>query len=375
VVGASRDAVVKLDPSATRCIVNTHVVPTAEFVLNNDVHYDPTHFLTLIHEYSKSIDPIDATGLATQLFGDGVAANVFMLGYAHQKGLVPLSAEAIEGAIQLNRVAVENNIRAFRWGRRAAHDPAALRERIRPPRGVGADAPGSLDALIEHRARALTDYQNEALAHRYRETVESFRAAEARLGWDCEALAEAVARSYFSLLAYKDEYEVARLYTNGAFLEELNAQFEGEFRVELHLAPPLLARRDPATGRPRKRAFGPWLLHALKLLARCKGLRGTLFDPFGYTRERRAERRLIGEYEHTLQGLRESLSPGNHALAVQIAALPQQIRGFGDVKRASYERVKHQEKALLDRFLKREHTRGDEPDGEAFGGASGLEHL
>ncbi len=124
-----------------------------------------------------------------------------------------------------------------------------------------------------------------------------------------------------------------------------------------------------------RKAFGPWLLHALKLLARCKGLRGTLLDPFGYTRERRAERRLIGEYEHTLQGLRESLSPGNHALAVQIAALPQQIRGFGDVKRASYERVKHQEKALLDRFLKREHTRGDEPDGEAFGGASGLEHL
>jgi indolepyruvate ferredoxin oxidoreductase len=375
VVGASRDAVVKLDPTSTRCVVNTHVVPTAEFVLNNDVHYDPTHFLTLIHEYSRSIEPIDATGITTQLFGDGVTANVFMLGYAHQKGLVPLSAEAIEGAIRLNRVAVENNIRALRWGRRAAHDPAALRERIRPPRGAGAGAPASLDALIEHRARALTDYQNEALARRYRERVETFRTAEARVGRGCEALAEAVARSYFSLLAYKDEYEVARLYTNGELLEELNAQFEGEFHVELHLAPPLLARRDAATGRPHKRAFGPWLLPVLKLLTRCRGVRGTPLDPFGHTRERRAERRLIDEYEHTLRVLRNSLSPANHALAVQIAALPQQIRGFGDVKRASCERVKRQEKELLDRFLKREHARTDGPEGEEFDGTAGREPL
>jgi indolepyruvate ferredoxin oxidoreductase len=375
VVGASRDAVVKLDPASTRCVVNTHVVPTAEFVLNNDVHYDPTRFLTLIHEYSKSIDPIDATGIATQLFGDGVAANVFMLGYAHQKGLVPLSAEAIEGAIQLNRVAAENNTRAFRWGRRAAHDPAALHERIRPQRGTGAEVLGSLDALIEHRARALVGYQNEALADRYRETVASAREAEARLGQGCEALAEAVARSHFSLLAYKDEYEVARLYTDGAFLEELRARIEGDFRIEIHLAPPLLARRDPATGRPRKRAYGPWLLPLLGVLARCKGLRGTVLDPFGYTRERRAERRLIVEYEQTLRVLRESLSPGNHALAVQIAALPQQIRGFGDVKQVSCERVKREEKALLDRFLKREHTGAEDVDGGGFGGASDIEHL
>lgn len=194
-------------------------------------------------------------------------------------------------------------------------------------------------------------------------------------GQGCEALAEAVAGSYFALLAYEGEYEVARLYTEEAFFEELNAQLEGEFRIEFHLAPPLLTRRDPATGRPRKRAFGPWLLSALGLPARREELRGTLWDPFGYTRERRAERRRIVEYEHTLRVLRESLSPGNCALAVQIAALPQQIRGFGDVKRASCEHVKRQEKALLDRFLEREHTRTDEADGGEFGGAGEIVHL
>ena len=217
--------------------------------------------------------------------------------------------------------------------------------------------------------------RSECPKNRYREAVASAREAEARLGQGCEALAEAVARSYFSLLAYKDEYEVARLYTDGAFLEELSARIEGDFRIEFQLAPPLLARRDPTTGRPRKRAYGPWLLPLLGLLARCKALRGTVLDPFGYTRERRAERRLITEYEQTLRVLRESLSPGNCALAVQIAALPQQIRGFGDVKRASYERVKREEKALLDRFLKREHAGAQVADGGDLGGASDIEHL
>ncbi|MDH5306391.1 MAG: indolepyruvate ferredoxin oxidoreductase family protein [Myxococcales bacterium] len=366
VVAASRDAIVKLDAETTRCVVNTHVVPTAEFVLNNDVDYDPTRFLTLIHEYSRSIDPIDATGIATRLLGDGVAANVFMLGYAYQKGLVPLSPEAIERAIELNRMAVDLNLRAFRWGRRAAHDPAALRRRIGLSVAVDANAPRSLDALIEHRAQSLARYQGEALARRYRSALDAVRAAETRARPGCEALAEAVARSYYKLLAYKDEYEVARLYTDGAFREKLDAQLEPGYRVELHLAPPLFARRDPLTGRPRKRIYGPWIFPALKLLARARALRGTAFDPFGHTRERRMERRLVAEYEAMLTTLLASLSPANHALAIRIAALPLEIRGFAAVKRAHCERVKRQEKSLLDDFLKHEHAQADQRENGAF---------
>jgi indolepyruvate ferredoxin oxidoreductase len=361
VVAASRDSVVKLDYEKTRCVVNTHVVPTADFVLNNEVRYDPSRFLTLIHEYSRSIDPIDATGIATRLLGNGVAANVFMLGYAYQKGLVPLSTEALEGAIALNGVAVEFNLRAFRWGRRAAHDPASLRRQLGLSGVEATGASPSLDETIERCGRELIAYQNAALARRYRERVEVLRSACERVCPESEALALAVARNYFKLLAYKDEYEVARLYTNGAFFERLNGQFERGARVELNLAPPLFSRPDPVTQRPRKVRFGPWLFPVLRVLAHCRFLRGTPLDPFGYTRERRIERQLIAEYEDTLQVLVASLSADNFDLAVQIASLPEEIRGFGEVKLASCERVKRQERQLLDRFLKREYPHADEP--------------
>jgi indolepyruvate ferredoxin oxidoreductase len=354
VVAASRDSVVKLDAETTCSVVNTHLAPTAEFVMHNDVRLDPASFLSLVHDRSRRLDTVDASELATRLLGDAVAANTLMLGFAFQRGLVPLSAEAIERAIELNGVAVETNRRAFRWGRRAALDPAGVAQRA----GVTARTEHlarSLDEVIERRATELIRYQDEALARRYRAAVVAVREAEARVAPTSRALAEAVARSYYALLARKDEYEVARLYTDGRFEAQLAGEFEGDFRVQLHLAPPLFARRDPVTGRPRKRSYGRWMFWAMKALARCKGLRDTRFDPFGHTRERRSDRERIARFERTLRVLLASLSAGNHALAVRIAALPQEIRGFGSVREGNAARVEAEQGLLLDRFLKHEH--------------------
>ena len=350
VVAASRDSVVKLDFETSRCVINSHVIPTSDFVLNNDIDYDPSKFLRLIREYSRSIDAIDATGITTRLFGDGIASNIFMLGYAYQLGLVPLRARSIEQAIELNRTAVPENIRAFRWGRRAAHDPELIQQKIAAQAIPRAPRARSLDELIEHRASGLRDYQGAQLEERYRERVDVVRRRETRACPDHEELTRAVAQNYFKLLAYKDEYEVARLYTDGTFAERLNAQFEGDFRVELQLAPPLFSRIDPLTGRPRKHSYGPWIFRFLKILSRMKRLRGTRLDPFGYTHERRMERALIVEYEQSIQLLIDSLTPDNHALALQIANLPDQIRGFGAVKLVSCQRVAQQRKELLGRY-------------------------
>jgi indolepyruvate ferredoxin oxidoreductase len=192
----------------------------------------------------------------------------------------------------------------------------------------------------------LTDYQNAVYAQRYRDAVATIAAAESTRARGCTGLAEAVARNLFKLMAYKDEYEVARLYTDGAFLAKLREQFEGELRLQFHLAPPILAGRD-ATGTLRKRAFGSWMFYVFKVLARLRRLRGTAFDIFSYTRERRMERQLIVDYEATLRELATALGPDNHALAIEIASLPEQIRGFGPIKQRNLERVKAREAELL----------------------------
>jgi indolepyruvate ferredoxin oxidoreductase len=207
--------------------------------------------------------------------------------------------------------------------------------------------PQNLDALVESRAALLKDYQNAAYARRYRNTVRTVRVAEAKLARGFSGLAEAVARHLFTLMAYKDEYEVARLYTDGAFIKKLQRQFEGDFTVEYHLAPPLLASRDPATGEPKKRAFGPWMGHVFKLLAWLRPLRGTALDIFGYSQERRMERRLIADYEALIGELSASLSPENHALTIEIASLPAKIRGFGHIKARNVESAKACEAELL----------------------------
>ena len=205
----------------------------------------------------------------------------------------------------------------------------------------------SLDETIRRRVAYLTEYQNAAYAERYRALVERVRAVEtARVRGRAE-LTEAVARYYFKLLAYKDEYEVARLYTGSEFLAQLRRQFEGQPTLKIHLAPPLLARRDPATGRPRKQAYGPWVLTVMRQLARFKRLRGTPFDPFGYSAERRLERRLIAEYEAVVAEILQQLTPANHAIAVELARVPEQIRGFGHVKARHLGVAKQRESELL----------------------------
>jgi indolepyruvate ferredoxin oxidoreductase len=351
VVSASPDALAKLEPGASTAIVNTHETITGEFTRHPDLAF-PSNTLKLSIEAAAGADAcdfLDASRLATALMGDSIATNLFMLGYAYQKGLVPIGHEALERAIELNGTAVPMNLGAFRWGRRAAADRTAIEALVTPPTDnvVPLRAPSTLDEIVAGRVKHLTGYQNTALAERYRALVERVRAVEQKTIPGQTALAEAVARYYAKLLAYKDEYEVARLFTEAAFAAQLNGRFEGDFRLKFHLAPPLLASRDPKTGHLQKREFGPWMLSAFRLLARLKGLRGTAFDPFGHTAERKQERTLIREYEGLVDELLGGLTALNHSLAVKLASIPDDIRGYGHVKDAHLAKARRKQQDLL----------------------------
>ncbi|WP_375462257.1 DUF6537 domain-containing protein, partial [uncultured Enterovirga sp.] len=296
---------------------------------------------------------VDATAVALALLGNAIGANMFMLGYAWQTGRVPLSRAAIRRAIELNGEAVTMNLDAFEWGRRAAAEPDEVARLVAATKATAdsQDLSETLDEVIARRVAFLADYQDAAYAERYRALVERTSSAETRIVPTAMGLAEAVARSLFKLMAYKDEYEVARLYTNGHFANQVAATFEpGKLRYEVHLAPPLLARRDPATGAPRKMTFGPWILTVFKHLAKGKRLRGTAFDLFGYTGERKLERQLIRDYEAMLDEVLSDLTPANHAAAIGLAAIPEKIRGFGHVKARHLVAAKQEEAALWQRF-------------------------
>ena len=352
VVSASAAALARIENGVTRAIVNSDYQPTAAFVMNPDVDFEIASMSRTIRNAAgdKNADFVDATGLATALLGDSVAANLFLLGYAFQKGLVPLSLEAIERAVELNGVAVEMNKHAIAWGRLAAYDHARVAALVHPLASHEPPRPSGLAEIVAHRARFLARYQNEAYANAYREFVTQIeRAEKSRLGRGSE-LAEAVAKNLFKLMAYKDEYEVARLYADGEFMKNLRHQFAGTYRLEFNLAPPLFAKRDPATGHLVKRAYGPWAFQAFRLLARIKFLRGSALDPFGRTAERRAERRLISQYRDTLRALLPDLAPANHAIAVEIASLPARIRGYGHVKDKAIAEANQRQEALLDAF-------------------------
>ncbi|MGH8764477.1 MAG: DUF6537 domain-containing protein, partial [Burkholderiales bacterium] len=283
--------------------------------------------------------------------GDSIASNMFMLGYAWQKGWVPLGREAIERSIELNGVAVDFNKKSFLWGRRAAVDLERVRRIALPADVIPIERHFSrnLAELVERRVQWLTGYQNAAYAARYRALVERVRATEQERAGGTK-LAEAVARYYAKLLAYKDEYEVARLYASGEFMKKIEGMFEGDYKVNFHLAPPLLAKPDPVTGEPRKMQFGPWMMRAFGLLARLKSLRGTPLDLFGRTAERRMERALIAEYEQTVQALLQGLTRDNHELAVEIASLPESIRGFGHIKAKSAAAARKKQAELMARY-------------------------
>jgi indolepyruvate ferredoxin oxidoreductase len=349
VVSAGTDALAKLEPGRTHAIVNTHQTITGEFTRHPDLAF-PTSTLKLSIEAAAGADACDfleATSLATGLMGDSIATNLFMLGYAWQKGLIPIGLEALERAIELNGTAVPMNLGAFRWGRRAAHDRSAVEKLLAPADNVVAFTRLSrtLDEIVASRVKHLTAYQNPALARRYTALVERVKSVEAKTGQT--GLAEAVARNYSKLLSYKDEYEVARLYAETAFAASVDKQFEGDYRLRFHLAPPLFSSRDPKTGHLLKMEFGSWMLPMFKLLAKLKGLRGTAFDPFGYTAERRVERALIGQYESLVDELLAGLTAANHALAVKLASIPDDIRGYGHVKDAHLEKARRKEADLL----------------------------
>ncbi len=261
--------------------------------------------------------------------------------------MVPVSAAAIAKAIELNGVAVQLNQQAFLWGRRAAHDLAAV-EKLAKPVVAEATRCESLEEIVKDRVARLTAYQSAAYAERYRALVQ--RVARADSGAD-QALSKAVARYYFKLLAYKDEYEVARLYSDGSFIKQLEAQFQGDYQLQFHLAPSWLSKPDPVTGAPRKRQFGPWMLKAFVLLSKFKGLRGTALDPFGYSAERQLERELIEDYEGNVAYLLKQLNAGNYRSALALAELPEQIRGYGHVKEQALAKVREQERQLKARLL------------------------
>jgi indolepyruvate ferredoxin oxidoreductase len=405
-------ALSKIRAGRTQVVLNTYEAMPGTFTTRPDLQFPAPEIVSAIRtaigdaDADTALHAVDATQLATALMGDAIATNLFMLGHAWQRGLVPLSFEAIARAIELNGAAVEMNKTAFAWGRLAVVDPQAVAEAagvirnaptaaestprelpLLPPlpseghesglsprrdaalraddelRHVPASSASdvaflplddlrlsrSLDEVIARRVAFLTDYQDAAYARRYSDFVARVRAAEAAKASGSTDLTEAAARYLFKLMAYKDEYEVARLYTGGEFRRRIEQQFDGDYKLHFHLAPPLLAKKN-AQGQLLKRGYGPWVFTAFKLLAKLRFLRGTPLDVFGYTAERRGERALIAEYERTIGGLLDGLNADNVGLAAEIASIPEHIRGYGHVKEAHLHKAKAREAELLARW-------------------------
>ena len=350
VVSGTKKVLAAVKRDRTGVVVNTAEVYPGDFTHNANYSLPAERLKRAIRDHAgANLSLIDATHIATALLGNSIAANMFMLGYAYQKGYVPLASASIEQAIALNGEAVAMNLSAFAQGRHYAHVPGAI-EALLPARAAIEADTQTLDELIERRATFLTAYQNDAYARRYRDGVRRIEAAEKTRAPGMSGVSEAVARYLFKLMAAKDEYEVARLYTDGTFHKQLAATFEGDMRLEFHLAPPILGRRDPVTGEAKKSTFGPWMMQGFKLLAALKGLRGSPFDVFSYTAERRTERKLIADYFALLDEIVEKLTPANHASALALASLPEKIRGYGHVKERHIEAARAEEAALLAQF-------------------------
>lgn len=350
VAALAKEPAITFDPERTRAVVNGRVTPTPAFQRNPDLNIDRSLLLRRISDRSREIHSVDATGLGLALLGDTIAANLFMLGFASQLGLLPVSAAAIERAVELNAVSVPFNKAAFNLGRLQAVDPARVERAAQEMRPPEFQPLTELADIVAHRIELLTNYQNAAYAERYSRLMRDVMAAEARVSPGDQRLSIMVAKNFAKLMAYKDEYEVARLHSDPAIRAQLAATFEDGAKIRYNLAPPLFSRRDPTTGHLVKREFGPWIASAFKILARMKGLRGTAFDPFGRTAERKMERELIVHFEEQMRMVCAKLTPANHAAAVELASLPGQIRGFGHVKEANVEKVRAIEPQVLARF-------------------------
>ena len=350
IVAASKETVLRMREGRTHVALNGHGAPTAAFVRQADWANPSGACSEAVMQAvgATQVAGIDADTLALRLMGDSIYANPMMLGFAWQKGWVPLGLPALMRAIELNGVAVQANQAAFQWGRHAAHHPAAVERLAAPAQVIELRPREGLEAVVARRVEFLTAYQDAAYAARYRDFVEQVRAAEAPL---CQTrLTEAVARYLFKLMAYKDEYEVARLHTQTGFEARIASQFEGDYQIHYHLAPPLLARRDEQGHLVKRRYDGRWMRWGFRALAAMKFLRGTALDPFGRTAERREERALIERYEHSLREILPGLSADTHALALEVATLPERIRGFGHVKERHLAAVRPQWDALMARW-------------------------
>jgi indolepyruvate ferredoxin oxidoreductase len=401
-------ALSKVRAGRSQVVLNSYEAMPGTFTTRPDMQFPATDIVAAIKQALGGQDPliVDATQLATALLGDAIATNLFILGYAWQRALVPITFDALMRAVELNGAAIEMNKTAFAWGRLAAIDPQSVAEAAgvtrkvptaaeATPRDLPHLAPGewegnewgatsapratrnedelrhvpsqadsdnvaflplddlrlsrSLDELIARRVAFLTEYQDAAYAKRYSDFVAKVRSAEQAKAPGSTDLAEAVARYSFKLMAYKDEYEVARLYTSGDFQRKLEQQFEGDYKLKFHLAPPLLAKKD-AQGRLIKQEFGPWVFTAFKWMAKLRKLRGGTFDIFGYTEERKMERQLIADYEQTISDLLPTLDGGNVDLAAEIAGIPEHIRGYGHVKEEHLHKAKAREAELLKEY-------------------------
>jgi indolepyruvate ferredoxin oxidoreductase len=355
-VMADGDCLSKVRQGETKIVLNMHKAQTGEFTKNTEWKIPTDKVVSSIADLcgKDNLSMTDATGLATTLLGDSIATNMFMLGYAWQKGYIPLTLESIFRAIELNGVAIKMNQQAFTWGRRAAWDAAkviavAEKTKVRDPNDTHRILSQTTEELIERRITSLTGYQSSFYAKKYKSLVDQVKATEEKLNGKAGPLTEAVAKYYYKLMAYKDEYEVARLYTDGQFLNQIKNTFDGDVRIRFNLAPPLLAKRDEQ-GHLKKSEFGAWILPLFGILAKLKFLRGTPLDIFGYTDERKMERQLVRDYKSTIEGLLPQISSANYETAVQIASIPEFIRGYGHVKEAHLEKAKKSEADLLEKF-------------------------
>jgi indolepyruvate ferredoxin oxidoreductase len=346
----AEDSLAKMAVGVTKAVINSAVVMPANFTRNADMKFP---LGSMEREIIDSCGPdsawfLDATKIATRLMGDSIATNLFVLGYAWQKGLVPLLEATILRAVEINGAAIAMNKSAFLWGRRAAVDLKRVEEIATPKIAAPASMKlsESLDEMITRRVGFLTDYQDAAYAKTYSDFVSFVRQAETAKLPGKTTLTEAVARYYFKLLAVKDEYEVARLHSNGDFEKRVAGQFEGDYTLNFHLAPPLFAKKDSVTGELKKRQYGPWMMKAFRFLASRKGLRGSALDIFKNTDERRMEQQLKVDYRRLIEEVVAKLAPHNHTLAVRLASIPEDIRGYGHVKERHVKAAKANEAKL-----------------------------
>ncbi len=346
VVSSGFEAMAKVSNDRTHAVINATEVPTSAFILNPDMPFPQQTMREKIEAEIgvQNTSFLDSNRIATELLGDSIASNLFLLGYAWQSGLVPVSAVALDEAIALNGVEVEFNQQAFLWGRRYAHQPEQVKALVKEEKPI---KPLSLDELIEDRAGRLVEYQNTNYAEKYRRYVEQIRAIDI----EPFALTSTVAKNLYRLMTYKDEYEVSRLFCQKKFVDEINQQFEGDFKLGFNLAPTIFNRLDKNSGRPIKYAFGGWMMKAFSLLSSMKALRGTAFDPFGYSPERRLERGDIDNYLGLFDQVKKGLTKENYALACELCDSVRLLRGFGPVKTASRGKVLEQQGVLLKRFL------------------------